>query len=81
MLEVSERARVAIEAAPAELKGKIKRVFDDLNQHKYRPNDKSIAGRPGMRVSRLNGYFLLFYMVKPEGILIDDVIDKRLYQS
>jgi hypothetical protein len=82
MLEFSERAKVAIETAPPDLRQRLSRAVDELNTSaKPRPDDAKVMGKPDTWFSRITDTVRLIYFLRPDGIVVDDVIDLRRYGS
>ncbi len=81
MLEMSERARVAIETAPPHLKRLLKEVVRSLDRRSNPdPKDQKLTGRDTAWVSCVTDSVRLVYLMAPDGIVIDDVIDLNRYK-
>lgn len=81
MLELSERARVAIETAPPDLQRRLRKIVVDLDsQSRPLQHDKQVSGREKTWVSRVTDAVRLVYVLEPDRIMVEDVLDYRRYQ-
>jgi hypothetical protein len=80
MFEVSERAKIAIESAPPDLRTRLTKVVTDLYEGaKPGPGDQKVVGKPDTWVSRITDTVRVIYFLRPDGIVVDDVIDRDRY--
>ncbi len=81
MFEVSERTKVAIESARPDLRSRLTKAVTELHDgSKPRLHDQKVAGRPDTWVSRITDTVRVVYFVRPDGIIVDDVIDLDRYE-